>query len=449
MDASLIDSTIFGTNWATPESQALFSERARVSRWVRVVQGLASAQASLGIIPLQSAQAITAIDADRLDLEAIAEGTRATSHSTLGLIQVLQQHLPEEAREHVYYGATVQDVSDTSAALEMVAVAELMWRDLRAIEDLLLRMAEDHRSTPMLGRTHGQPGAPISFGFKVAGWVDEIGRSIERLAGARARWGVGQLAGAVGVMAFHGSHGPELRRRFCAELDLAEPRISWTGTRDRLVEFGYTSATAATALQRIANEIYNLQREEIGELIEGSNAETVGSITMPHKRNPENSEQIVVLARLVRSGAAAIAENAAGEHERDGSTWKAEWLLLPHLGHHVLAALRLSTALLQGLTVDVERMEANLHRYGVADSQELLRRLSARLGKHNAQHELGQLYKTARETGQPVADLLGSIATDEERQGLDVPALGSAEAMVDSVIEAARRRRAAEPSVLS
>ncbi|MDH3299539.1 MAG: lyase family protein [Acidimicrobiia bacterium] len=444
MDASLIDSRIYGHNWATPESQSMFSERSRLRRWLAVVTALAGAQADLGIIPASSAAAIAAIDAEQLDIDAIAAGTRQTSHSTLGLIHVLQDMLPAEAREHVYHGATVQDVSDTAMSLEVRELTTAVGRDLWAIEGALVDLAERHRTTPMLGRTHGQPGAPISFGYKVATWADEVGRSLERLRDGGRRWHVGQLAGAVGAMAFHGADGPALRERFCAELGLDAPLISWTTTRDRLAEFAATLAIAATTLQRIANEVYNLQRGEIGELAEATSPSTIGSITMPHKRNPENSEQIIVLGRIIRALAATVTDTMAGEHERDGATWKGEWLVVPQLGHHVLASLSLSAALVDGLIVNERRMRDNLDRYGFADSQELLRRLSTRLGKHRAQDELGRAYRTAAKTGAPIDELLAAIATEDELDGLSEPALGSAPTMVDEVVAAVRARRANE-----
>ncbi len=442
MDASLIDSRIFGHNWATAESQSMFSERTRLRRWLVVVAALADAQADLGIIPASSAAAIAAIDADQLDIDAIASGTRRTSHSTLGLIQVLQDMLPVEVREHVYHGATVQDVSDTAMSLEVREVSAAVWRDLSAIEGSLIDLAERHRTTPMLGRTHGQPGAPISFGYKVATWADEVGRSLDRLRDGGRRWHVGQLAGAVGAMAFHGADGPALRELFCGKLGLDTPLISWTTARDRLAEFAATLAVAATTLQRIANEVYNLQRGEIGELAESTNPSTIGSITMPHKRNPENSEQIVVLGRIIRALASTITDAMAGEHERDGATWKGEWLVVPQLGHHMLASLSLSIALVDGLVVNERRMRDNLDRFGFADSQELLRRLSIRLGKHRAQDELGRAYRTAADTGAPINELLAAIATEDELSGLDEPALGSAPTMVDDVVTALRARRA-------
>ncbi|MXW89831.1 MAG: adenylosuccinate lyase family protein, partial [Acidimicrobiaceae bacterium] len=203
MDAHLIDSAVYGHGWSTPESLALFSERARLSRWVRVLKALAAAQADLEIIPAASAALIEDLDASRLDPAAVGAETRRTSHSTIGLVRELQALLPVEAREHVYYGATVQDITDTAAALEMRDVGTIVWRDLRAVEASLLELAERHRDTPMLGRTHGQPGAPVTFGLKVASWADETARHLERWRQCRPRLVVGQLAGAVGALGFY------------------------------------------------------------------------------------------------------------------------------------------------------------------------------------------------------------------------------------------------------
>lgn len=445
MDAHLIDSQIYGHGWSTAESHELFSESRRVARWVAVLQALAVAQIDLGIIPGPAAQAIAALDADRLDLAAIGAETRRTGHSSAGLIRELQAHLPESAREYVYYGATVQDVSDTSAALELADLGSLLWRDLRHIEAGLLESAQQHRATAMIGRTHGQPGAPISFGFKVASWADEIARHIQRLRQARPRIIVGQLAGAVGVLGFYGADGPALRRRFCAELDLGDPGISWLSSRDRLAEFAGLSAMASSTLARMANEVYNLQRQEIGELSEGTSSANISSITMPHKRNPEGSEQIVVLARLIRTSAGLLTETMVGDHERDGRSWKTEWAVLPELGHYLLAALHLSCRLVDDLEVDADAMASALGRFPALSSQELLRRLSPRLGKHEAQAELQRCFRQGRLTGVDVADLVAEIAEPAELEGLDHPALGSAEAMVDEVVRRATARREAEP----
>ena len=445
MDAHLIDSAVYGHGWSTAESVAIFSERARLSRWVHVLKALAAAQADLEIIPKTSADAISGLDAGSLDPAALGAETRRTSHSTMGLVHELQARLPEHAREHVYYGATVQDVSDTAAVLEMRDVGALVWRDLRAVEGLLLELAVRHRDTPMLGRTHGQPGAPMTFGFKVASWADETARHLERWRQSRPRLVVGQLAGAVGVLGFYGELGPALRSRFCQRLGLGEPTISWLTARDRVAEFAGNAALVAATMARMANEVYNLQRREIAEVAEASSEDTMGSITMPHKRNPEGSEQMVTLARLVRSAAGVLTETMVGDHERDGRTWKTEWVLLPELCHYLLAQLGMARALADGIDVNAGAMEANLEAMGDFGSQELLRRLSERLGKHRANDELQLAYRRAREQGLPLAETLEGIATPGELEGLDQPETGSAPAMVDGVVAAAMKRRRSEP----
>ena len=444
MDAHLIDSAVYGHGWSTAESVAIFSERARLERWVHVLKALAAAQADLEIIPEASARAIDGLDAQSLDPAALGAETRRTSHSTIGLVRELQSRLPGHAREHVYFGATVQDVSDTAAALEMRDVGGIVWRDLRAVEGSLLDLAARHRDTPMLGRTHGQPGAPVTFGLKAASWADETARHLERWRQSRPRLVVGQLAGAVGALGFYGELGPGLRGRFCERLGLGEPTISWLTARDRIAEFASNAALVSATMARMANEVYNLQRREIGEVAEAASEATMGSITMPHKRNPERSEQMVTLSRLVRSAAGVLTETMVGDHERDGRTWKTEWVLLPELSHYLLAQLGLASGLAASIEVDAEAMAANLETMGDFGSQELLRRLSARLGKHRANDELQQAYRTARLSGRPLTEVLEQVASPAELEGLDRPETGAAAAMVDAVVAAATGRRSAE-----
>lgn len=442
MDAHLIDSAVFGHQWSTPESRRLLAEPARIGRWVEVLAALAGAQAEVGLIPESAAAAIAGLRDRTWDgaaIEAIAAGTRRTSHSTLGMIDVLKEALPAEAAEWVYYGATVQDVTDTAQVLEVRAVGRLLWRDLRRIEAALLELARRHRDTPMVGRTHGQPGAPITFGFKAATWADEIGRCLDRLAQGRDRWLVGQLAGAVGVLGFFGSAALPMQQSYVGRLGLAQPPISWLSTRDRLAEFAQVVASTVTALARVANETYALARAEIGELREPVADGTVGSITMPHKRNPEVSEQVVTLARLVRSQSAVLTETMVGEHERDGRTWKTEWVLVPELAHYALAATAMSVRLVEGLEVDTDRMLANLTAGGSASSERLLSLVSVRLGKHRGQAALQEAYRVARSAGVAVVDALD--LTEEETAELDRIHVGAAGEMVDRVLARAAERR--------
>ncbi len=452
MGARLTDSALYGHLWATDELRGVFDERARLRSWLEILVTLAEAQAELSVIPVEAAVDIRhAASVDALDLEFVAAETVATGHSTLGLIHGLQQVLPPEAREWVYYGATVQDLTDTWTALSMRRVGQIVWRDLRAIEDAALELARRHRDTPMVGRTHAQLGAPITFGLKAATWADETRRHLDRLREGMPRWSVGQLAGAVGNLAFFGNRGPELRRAFCDRLGLGDPGVSWTTTRDRPAEFTLVLSMIAGTMGRIGNEVYQLQRPEIGELREPASPSGVSSITMPHKRNPELSEHLVTLARLVRTQATVLLEGMVAEHERDGRGWKAEWVALPEVCLLTGAALSFGRRVLEGLEVDEEGMRRNLDASSFSASERVLAALSPTLGKHRAQARLQELLAQARRDG---GSLQHALMADHEIRGrlsddvvssLAQTDTGAAAAMVDEVLARAARARADEP----
>ena len=449
MGTRLSDSEQYAHLWATPELARVFEERARLQSWLDILTALAAAQARLGIIPAEAAaQIATHARAQHLDLDLVAEETRRTSHSMLGLISALQQVLPEEAREHVYVGATVQDITDTWFALVMRDVGAVLWRDLRAIEDTLLTLAVEHRDTLMVGRTHGQPGSPITFGFKVASWADEVRRHLQRLSEGRSRWLVGQLGGAVGTLGFFAPRGAELRAEFCVELGLSDPSISWLTSRDRIAEFGALLAMVCGTLARIGNEVYELQRPEIGELREPTTAGTVGSITMPHKRNPEGSEHLDTLARLARANAQVLTEGMVVGHERDGRGWKAEWVALPEVCLLTGVALELALRLLSGLVVNVETMLTNLNSHGdQLASERILAGLTTRMGKHTAQRLMHDVLAPGSRDVHEVLDALvaDGVATEQDREAWTTWEVGDAGRMVDEVVARAQRARSAEP----
>jgi adenylosuccinate lyase len=447
------DSILYRHLWSTDETRAIFDEPARLRSWLAILVALADAQAELGIVPAEAAQAIrTGAVAERLDLSFVASETRRTGHSTLGLIHGLQRILPASAAEWVYYGITVQDLTDTWTALAMRSVGSILSRDLRAVEGLLLGLAERHRDTPMAGRTHGQGGSPITFGFKAASWADEIGRHLERLRQGASRWLVGQLAGGVGTLAFFGEAGPQLRHRFCERLGLADPGMSWTTSRDRLAEFTTLLALVSGTLARIGNEVYQLQRPEIAELREATRPGAVGSITMPHKRNPETAEHLVTLWRLIRGAAGTTQEGMVQEHERDGRGWKAEWVAFPEACQLTVTALDLARRLLEGLEVDERRMAGNLSAHGgFAASEALLAALAPRVGKHRAQDLLQRVLGEARRQGRSLeeaaagSEVARELMPGELRSLLERPQTGAAGAMVDEVVRRAGERRATEP----
>ena len=451
MVTRLTDSPVYAHLWSTPALEAVFSESARWQAWLDVLVALARVQARAGIVPQRSAEIVAEYArVERLDMDLVAEQTRLTSHSTLGLIRGLRAVLPPEAREHVYVGATVQDLSDTWFGLVMREVGSQVWTDLRAVEASVLDLARDHRDTVMAGRTHAQPGAPVTFGLKAASWADELRRHLDRMRQGRPRWVVGQLAGAVGALAFH-DHDVDplqLRGAFCAELGLADPGVSWLTSRDRVAEFGGVLAGICATLARIGGEVVELQRPEIDELAEPTSPSAVGSITMPHKRNPEAGEHLDTLARLARSSAAVLLEGMVALHERDGRGWKAEWVALPEVCLLTGTALRTARALVEGLEVHPDAMRANLERHGDRmASERILGALSGRIGKHAAQEMLHEVLAPSR--GGP-ADLAAELAArgvataDEVREWIGRPPVRAARAMVDVVLARAEAARAAE-----
>jgi adenylosuccinate lyase len=441
----LADSVVYGHLWSTEETRELLGDEGRTRAWIRIIAELARVQGELGIIPAAAARELAALR--DVDLEAVGEQTRATGHSTLGLIRVLRRGLGPEAAEWIYYGATVQDITDTWFGLVMRRMLEIADRDLAAIEAALLGHAERHRDTLMLGRTHGQPGLPITFGFKAALWAAEAARHRERIRQARPRLCVGQLAGAVGTQSAWGEHGPELQRRLMERLGLGVPDTSWLTARDRIAEFTALLALITGTLAKLGNEVYNLQRPELGELSEAPSEGVVGSITMPQKRNPERSEHLSTLARVVRANAALALEGLVGEHERDGASWKTEWALLPQACTASAVALAFARELVEGLRVDAARMRANLDaQRGYVLAEPAMLALSARVGKHRAHELVHRAALAGIDAGVTLEQALADdpeieLTREEIAAALDPRrALGSAGAVVDAVIARGRAR---------
>jgi adenylosuccinate lyase len=444
MGAHLVDSVLYGHLWSTPEIHRLLDDEGRVQAWLEILATLAEAQAAVGLLPADAARAIRKhADVGLFDLAKVAQQTRATGHSTLGLIRCLQEVLPEDAREWVYYGATVQDLSDTWTALVMRRIADILERDLARAEASALVLAKRHRDTVMCGRTHGQPGLPITFGFKAAVWASELHRHRIRVAEGRDRWEVVQLGGALGTMEFWGDRALPLLEEFARRLSLGVPDVAWITARDGIAEFAGLLAMVTATLAKIGQEVYDLQRPEIGELREPFSPGQVGSITMPHKRNPELSEHLVTLSRIVRADASVAVEGMVHEHERDGRAWKTEWVVLPEACLLTGAALDFGCRLLDGLEVDADRMRANLQaRGGYLLSEPVMRALADRIGKHAAHTVVYEATLAGLERGVDLETALladpritAQLGPDEIARCLEVQgALGAAPAFVDRVV---------------
>ena len=397
MPVHLTDSLIYQNSWGTPELRALFDDMPRTRSWLEILAALAETQAEFGLIPLEAARDVATtcrtVELDAAFFEEVRQGFEATNHSTLGLIRALQRRCPGKSGEWLYYGATVQDITDTWTSLALQQVRSIVLRELKAIETNLSQLAAKYRDTVMAGRTHGQIGLPITFGFKAAIWALEVRRHRQRLSDLESRVNIGQLGGGVGSLSSLGMNALELQKSFMQRLGLNAPLISWTNARDSIAEWFNLLALIASTGDKIGQEVYNLQRTEIGEVSEGFVSGTVGSITMPHKRNPEISEHLGTLSRVIRHDASLMNESLVHDHERDGRSWKAEWAVLSETSLAVGKLLALLRTLTENLVIHADRMQANLEATGgFVLSEAVMLALAERIGKQSA-HTL--VYETA------------------------------------------------------
>ncbi|MFI1171173.1 adenylosuccinate lyase family protein [Streptomyces melanogenes] len=405
----ITDSRFYGHRYSTQASHRIFCDRCRYQRWLDVEAALALSQGELGIIPAAAARMIAeAARVDRLDLPAIQAEIRRTSHSLVGFLRVFQASCEGGAGEYVHYGATTQDIQDTAQVLEMRDVLDELERLLRALAGQLAELAEANGATVALGRTHAQPALPMGFGVKIASWLDEIVRHLERIEQLRPRVLAAQLFGGVGTMAGFGEQALPLLDAFAARLGLAAPAVGWHVSRDRVVEFVSCLAMVAGTMGRIGDEVRTLSRPEFGELAIGWRHGQVGSSTMPHKRNPEACEQAVVMARLAAAQMANALACMGGDHERDSRSLRIEWACVPDASHYALSACEIVTHLVGGLAVRPERIRTNVS--AVAEqiaTEKLMLALGKHIGKQTAHEYVYELVQAARENGSSMREVTG------------------------------------------
>ncbi len=446
MPSHATDSLLYGASFATPEFLAIFDDENRARKWFEVEAALALAQAELGLIPAWAADEIAArARVENVDLAEIGRGIAATAHPIVPALRALEAMCANGAGEFVHYGATTQDIMDTGMALQVKQAWPAIRRDLDACRQALAGHARTHRSTVMAGRTHGQHALPITFGYKCAVWVDEIGRQLDRMAEAEPRVLAGNITGAVGSMASFGPKGPEMQRRALARLGLAAPDICWHSARDRILELADLATQIAGTLGKIARELYILQQVEFGEVAEPHHRGKVGSSTMPHKRNPATIELCIALSRLVRAQQAAIADAVHQENERYTGMLRIELAALPEAMVYTGALLAKARFVLEGLEVDAARMRANLDLLGgLPLSERVMLALGEAIGKQTAHEVVYEVAMAAFEAGEPFRDALladGRVSAHLDAAAIDAlldPAgyIGECEAIVDGVLAA-------------
>jgi adenylosuccinate lyase len=348
--------------YGRPEVRAIFSREARLDRCLRVEAALAKAQAKLGVVPPEAARVIEeTARSGAVTLARVDALERELKHDIMAIARSLAEASGASGR-WVHYGATSGDITDTALGLELKESAHVLRHGLTHLAEALLDLAEKHAKTPEVGRTHGQHAVPMSFGYKMAVGAAEVMRHRRRLDELTPRIAVGKMAGAVGTGAGFGVHAEAIERDVMFELELrADEAPTQIVGRDRLAEFTCLLAMIAGTAERLATEVRNLQRTEIGEVAEAfDESKQVGSSTMAQKRNPMLSENVTSLARIVRAFALPPLENMVLWHERDLANSAHERIVVPHsvvLTDDIVTKL---TDVFAHLTVDTERMREHL-----------------------------------------------------------------------------------------
>jgi adenylosuccinate lyase len=399
--------------YGRPEVRELFSRDARLTRCLRVESALATAQAGLGIIPQEAAKAIeAAAESGDVTLEKVDALERELKHDVMAITRTLATAAGPAGR-WVHYGATSGDITDTALGLELKESIHVLRHDLTDLANALIDLAETHAATPELGRTHGQHAVPMSFGYKVAVGAAEVLRQRRRLDELTPRVAVGKMAGAVGTGAGFGPSAEKLESdvMFSLELGVDEAPTQIVG-RDRLAEFTNLLALIAGTCERLATEVRNLQRTEIGEVAEAfDESKQVGSSTMAQKRNPMLSENVTSLARLVRAFALPPLENMVQWHERDLANSANERIVVPHavvLTDDILGKL---TDVYTHLAVNDAQMERHLESArGLPMTESLMLALTAKgLPRAEAHEMLRRLTRDA-----PAGGLAARAKADPE-----------------------------------
>ncbi len=346
----------------------VWSEENKFTAWLRVEVAAVQAWADMGVVPRDAADLIARNAAFRI--EDVDRYEREMHHDLNSFLRSVSDSLGEESR-WVHLGLTSYDTEDPATALRLVESADILLEDLRLLDAAIAKRALEHKDTLMMGRSHGMHAEPITFGLKLLNWLDEVRRNIVRLEAAKADIAVGKLSGPVGS---HATVPPELEDRVCARLGLGVDAVSTqVVSRDRHAHFVQTLALIGASLERFATEVRHLQRSEVGEAEEPFQKGQQGSSSMPHKRNPEKSERVCGLARILRANSIAALENVALWHERDISNSSVERVILPDSCMALDYILALFTDIVSGMEVYPKRMRRNMElTFGVVFSQRVL-----------------------------------------------------------------------------
>ncbi|MCD4816444.1 MAG: adenylosuccinate lyase [Methanosarcinales archaeon] len=433
--------------YGTAEMKQVWSEESKLIKLLLVEAALARAEADVGMIPGDAADTIAAA-VDSVKLERVNEIEDEIHHDMMAVVMAMSEQCGT-AGKWVHFGATSNDMLDTQLALQIKESIALLRSKTIAVRDALVEMADEHKTTVCVGRTHGQIGVPTTYGLRFAVWASEMDRHLTRLDELEPRAAVGQMTGAVGTQAAFGADGIEVQRRTMEYLGLGSVEVSTQIIqRDRHAEFVMWMANTVTTLDKICVEFRSLQRTEIAEIEESFGKKQVGSSTMPHKRNPIKSEQVCGLARIVRAMVEPELLNNTLWDERDLTNSSCERVIFPEtcvLTDHIL---KLAEGIIANLRFFPENIKRNLELMGGLNMGEaVMIELAKRgVGRQEAHEIVRTSAMEARESGRHMKEVLMSrpevteFISAGEIEGVMDPEgyIGTAVEQVEAVVERLR-----------
>ncbi|KYH37101.1 MAG: adenylosuccinate lyase [Candidatus Bathyarchaeota archaeon B24] len=438
--------------YGSEEMRRIWDRREWLRRMVKVEAALLKALAEAGVVPSEAAEKVwTVVENEAVTLEAVNRWERITDHEVVAVVKALAE-VSGVYGGYIHLGATSNDITDTVLATQLRDSINLIMRRLKDLASVLSELAEKYRDLVCLGRTHGVAALPITLGFKFAVYAAEVVRHIDRLREAKPRVCVGKMSGAVGTMASFGEKGFQIQKRVMELMGVEEPLIATQVVpRDGLAEFITLAAMIASTLDKIANEIRNLQRTEIREVEEPFREESqVGSSTMPHKRNPIKCEKVCGLAKVLRSEALAALENVVLEHERDLTNSSCERVIVPEVCLLLDEQLRTLVKVLRGLRVYPENIRRNLDSMrGLIMSEAVMMAMVSKGADRQWAHEVvRRCSMEAWKTGKHLKEILTAnpevrkYLTAEEVERVMKPEnyIGTAKEQVDRVVTYVREK---------
>ena len=420
MNIGMFESFITG-HWFSAAAKQVWSDSATLQSWLDVEAALAEAQAGLGLIPVDAAAVIARkADARLFDLPRLAREIAFTQHPLVPVLHQFEALCGEPAAGYIHWGATTQNIFDTACALQMRQTHQLIRNDLDKAVAALCELALKHQATPMAGRTHGQHALPMTFGFKIAGWLDELDRDRERLNQRLSASFPACMGGAIGTFAAMGDSGRAVEARMAQQLGLQPAGLPMRSSYDRAADYVSALGLLAGTAQKIAQDVVFMQRSEIGEAAEAFHLGKVGSSTMAQKRNPSTALLLVSLARMLRARVPTALEAMVRMDEGDSSWSNVTDTLLPELAIIAASVAETLARLAEGLVADPAAMRRNLAlTQGLIASEAVMMQLGKTLGRHEAHQLLYQAAQRAQSEGLP---FIKALREHPHFAGSDLPA---------------------------